>query len=177
MATGPILIPDATAEPAAYKRALLDLIGDTDPLETFATTAKRWRTTASELTPDQLTAAPLEGEWSVAQITGHLFDVEIVQGFRWRLMITEDNPTYPGYNEKLWTPMPRVPFSQLLDTWEGMRAANLLVLRDAWPNAAKYTAIHAEQGPETLEESVRKIAGHDIAHLDQLRRTVEAAYR
>ena len=45
--------------------------------------------------------------------------------------------SYPGYNEKLWTPMPRIPFPQLLDTWEGLRAANLLVLRDAWPNAAK----------------------------------------
>jgi hypothetical protein len=174
MPTDPSKIPDATAQPAAYKAALLDLAADTDPLETFGTTVARWRATASELTPDQLTAAPADGEWSVAQITGHLFDVEIVQGFRWRLMITEDNPTYPGYNEKLWTPMPRIPFPQLLDTWEGLRAANLLVLRDAWPNAAKHTAIHAEQGPETLEETVRKLAGHDIAHLDQLRRTVEA---
>jgi hypothetical protein len=174
MPTDPSKIPDATAQPAAYKAALLDLIGDDDPLETFGTTVARWRATAAELTPDQLTAAPKDGEWSVAQITGHLFDVDIVQGFRWRLMITEDNPTYPGYNEKLWTPMPRIPFPQLLDTWEGLRAANVLVLRDAWPNAAKYTAIHGEQGPEALEETVRKIAGHDIAHLDQLRRTVEA---
>ena len=143
MPTDPTKIPDATAEPAAYKAALLDLAADIDPLEIFANTVKQWRAAASELSPDQLVAAPQEGEWSVAQITGHLYDVEIVQGFRWRLMITEDNPTYPGYNEKLWTPMPRIPFAQLLDTWEGMRAANLLVLRDAWPNAAKYTAIIA----------------------------------
>ncbi len=71
--------------------------------------------------------------------------------------------------------MPRLPFDQLLDAWASLRAANLLVLRSAWPAAAERTATHAEQGPETFGQSVRKIAGHDVAHLNQLRRTVEAA--
>ena len=38
MPTDPTKIPDATAEPAAYKAALLDLAADIDPLETFANT-------------------------------------------------------------------------------------------------------------------------------------------
>jgi DinB superfamily len=175
MPTEPIQIPDASAEPAAYKQALLDLIGETDPLDTFDQTVPKWRALTSGLTSAQLAAEPEPGEWSVAAITGHLFDVDLVQGFRWRLMLTEDNPTYPGYNEKLWTPMPRLPFAQLLDAWASLRAANLLVLHAAWPQAAERTAIHAEQGSESLGQTLRKIAGHDVAHLNQLQRTVEAA--
>jgi hypothetical protein len=177
MPTDPSQIPDATAEPAAYKQALLELTGEADPLDIFAATVPQWRAATAVLTPEQLNAEPEPGEWSVAQITGHLFDVDLVQGFRWRLMLTEDNPTYPGYDEKLWTPMPRLPFAELLDLWEGLRAANLLVLRDGWPATANRTAVHSEQGPETFEETLRKIAGHDLAHLDQLRRTTEAATR
>jgi hypothetical protein len=32
--------------------------------------------------------------------------------------------------------------------------------------------VHSEQGPETVDVIVRKMAGHDLAHLDQLARTV-----
>jgi hypothetical protein len=177
MPTDPSKIPDATADPVAYKAALLDLIGDTDPIETLAATVPRWRTIATALTATQLGAEPAPQEWSVAAITGHLFDVDLVYGFRWRLLLTEDKPTYPGYNEKAFTGLARPPFEQLLDAWQGLRAANLAVLRAAWPAAAGQIAVHSEQGPETFDETVRKVAAHDIAHLDQLRRTVEAATR
>ena len=175
MPTEPILIPDATAEPAAYKQALLDLIGAADPVETLGGTVAQWRSITSQLTATQLTGHPIDGEWSAADLTGHLFDVDLVYGFRWRLMLTEDNPTYPGYDEKLWTPMPRLPFAQLLETWAGLREGNLLVLRANWPAAAQRTAHHSQQGSETFDETLRKIAAHDLAHLNQLQRAVEAA--
>jgi hypothetical protein len=175
MATEPIVIPDASAEPAAYKQALLDLIGDTDPVETLAATVAQWREITGTLTPEQLTSELVDGEWSAAEITGHLFDVDLVYGFRWRLLLTEDSPTYPGYDEKLWTPMPRPPFPDLLDAWAGLRAANMLVLQANWPAAAQRVAIHSQQGPETFDVTLRKIAAHDLAHLNQLRRTAEAA--
>ncbi len=175
MPTEPIQIPDASAEPAAYKQALLDLIADADPLATLATTVPAWRKTTAGLTPEQLARHPDDDEWTITEITGHLFDVDIVYGFRWRLILTEDNPTYPGYDEKLWTPMPRLPFAQLLDAWDGLRQANLLILNAAPPQALTRTATHSEQGPETFDETLRKIAAHDLAHLNQLQRAAEAA--
>jgi hypothetical protein len=177
MPTEPIVMPDASNDPAAYKRALLDLAArtDADPLDTLAATIPAWRALTADLTPDQLAAAPEPGEWSVAQITGHLFDVDLVFGFRGRLMLTADNPTYPGYDEKLWTPMPRPPFAALLDAWEGLREANLTVWRSAPRSAWTRRATHSEQGPETFDELLNKQAGHDIAHINQLRRAVEAA--
>lgn len=127
------------------------------------------------LTQEQLTRRPKEDEWSVAEITAHLFDVDLVFGFRARLILTADNPTYPGYDEKLWTPMPRLPYRELLDAWEGLRRANLLVFDAVPPQAKARTATHQEQGLETYDEVIRKLAGHDLAHLNQMRRAAEAA--
>jgi hypothetical protein len=174
MATEPIRMPDASTEPAAYKQALLKLAEDDDPLETMSHTVAAWRQLTQGLTRDQLTREPEPGEWPIAQITGHLFDVDLVFGFRGRLMLTADNPTYPGYDEKLWAPMPRPPFDELLDAWGGLRAANLLVFKAAPKEAWSRTANHSEQGRETFDELLRKMAGHDVAHLNQLRRAVEA---
>jgi hypothetical protein len=175
MPTQPIRMPDASAEPAAYKQALLDLIAEADPLETLGQTVAAWRQITESLTDEQLAASPEPGEWSVAAITGHLFDVDLVFGFRARLILTADNPTYPGYDEQLWTPMPRLPFPELLDTWEGLRKANLIVFAAAPKTAWTRRATHSEQGPETLDEVVRKMAGHDVAHLNQMLRAAEAA--
>ncbi|WNI14314.1 DinB family protein [Actinacidiphila sp. ITFR-21] len=169
----PIEIPDATAEPAKYKQALLDLIGDKDPLEAISNTAPEARRLLGELPLDVVTAAPEPGEWSAAEIIAHIFDVDIVYGFRWRLVLTEENPVYPGYDEKRWTPLPRLPFPQLLTAWEGLRASNVVLIssfpRDQWHR----TGVHGEQGPETFDEMVRKVAAHDIAHLNQIERAVE----
>jgi hypothetical protein len=167
-------MPDASTEPAAYKKALLALAEHDDPLEIMSHTVAAWRQLTQDLEPAMLSGEPEPGEWPIAQITGHLFDVDLVYGFRGRLMLTADNPTYPGYDEKLWAPMPRPPFEQLLNAWDGLRAANLLVFKAAPKAAWGRKATHSEQGPETFEELIRKMAGHDIAHLNQVQRAVKA---
>lgn len=174
MATEPINVPDATREPAAYRQALLDLSQDAEPLATLSQTIKEWRTITNGLTPSQLTRRPAADEWSIHELTGHLFDVDLVFGFRTRLILTADRPTYPGYDEKLFAEFPRPHFPELLDAWEALRTTNLLVFEAAPPDAATRIAIHQEQGPETYDDLVKKMAGHDVVHLNQLKRTAEA---
>ena len=72
---------------------------------------------------------PAEGEWDALRIVGHLFDVDVVYGFRWRLVLTEDQPAYPGYDEKLWSELPRPQPDRLLTALSGIRAVNLALLR------------------------------------------------
>ena len=48
------------------------------------------------------------------------------------------------------------------------------LLRSASSEAWQYTGRAADQPPETMERLVRTMIGHDIAHLDQLYRTVRA---
>lgn len=171
----PIEIPDATRQPAAYVSALVETLGDLDPLKVYAATPSDAAHICHGLTSEQWHVPRADGEWSAAQIIGHLFDVDIVYGFRWRLVLTEDKPAYPGYNEKLWSQLPRPGSAALLAAWSGIRSANSALLR-ATPQADwKRWGTHGEQGDEQFGLMVRKIAGHDLAHLNQLARTVAVA--
>ncbi len=170
----PILIPDATAEPAAYVAALLRTLGDRDPLEVYEHTADAVRELCQDLDQEQWTTPMAEGEWSALQVVGHLFDVDVVYGFRWRLALTEDTPTYPGYDEKAWARLARPAPPRLLDALAGLRLANVALLRSLDEGDLRRRGIHGEQGSEDVRRMIDKVAGHDLAHLDQLRRTIAA---
>jgi hypothetical protein len=173
----PIVIPDATREPAAYVEALLETLGDRDPLEVYADTPRIVRGLCTGLDATAWTTPMAPGEWSPEQVVGHLLDVDVVYGFRWRLALTEDTPTYPGYDEKRWSLLARPAPERLLDAFDGLRAANLALLRSLGEPDLRRAAIHAEQGSEDLRRMIDKVAGHDLAHLNQLQRTVTEARR
>jgi hypothetical protein len=168
--TRPIPVPDATTEPAAYVRALLDTLGDLDPISTYAETPHLVAEICRPLPEEIWYRSPAAGEWAVNEIVGHLLDVDIVYGFRFRLNLTADNPMYPGYDEKAWAALPKPPPTELISAFEALRSANVALLRGIGPADKRRSGVHAEQGPEDVDLMIRKIAGHDLAHLDQLRR-------
>ena len=170
-------IPDATAEPAAYVRALIGTLDDRDPLEVYETTAGEVRRLCQDLSVSQWNVPLDAGEWSAAQVVGHLIDVDIVYGFRFRLVLTEDEPAYPGYDEKLWSQLPRPGPSELIAALSGLRAYNTALLRHTPRGLWQRCGIHGEQGREQFGLMITKIAGHDLAHLGQLARTVAIATR
>ena len=171
----PIQIPDATLEPAAYVQALVATLGDREPLEVLRQTPTAVQSMCAQLTEAQWRTPMAEGEWTALQVVGHLLDVEVVYGFRWRLILTEDRPSYPGYDEKRWSLLPRPAPARLLAALEGLRAVNLAVLEAVGGDAATRVGVHGEQGRERFDLTVRKVAGHDLAHRNQLARTVAAA--
>jgi hypothetical protein len=62
-----------------------------------------------------------------------------------------------------WTPLQVV--GQLLDALEGPRAADLAMLEGVDDAGRERHGVHGEQG---------EVAGHDLAHLNQLARAVAA---
>jgi DinB superfamily len=171
----PIRIPDATLEPAAYVRALVATLGDREPLAVLRQTPTAVRSMCAGLTEVQWRTPMADGEWTALQVVGHLLDVEVVYGFRWRLILTQDRPAYPGYDEKRWSLLPRPAPTQLLAAMEGLRAVNLAVLEGVDDGGRRRLGVHGEQGEERFDLTVRKVAGHDLAHLNQLARTVAVA--
>jgi hypothetical protein len=105
----PILIPDATTEPAAYVAALLRTLGDRDPLEVYEHTAQEVRRQCQDLDHERWTTPMADGEWSALQVVGHLFDVDVVYGFRWRLALTRTPPPTPATTKRHGhsSPVPR----------------------------------------------------------------------
>lgn len=171
----PILIPDATLEPDAYVAALLDTLGDRDPVAVYASTVQAVREACAGLDEAGWSVPLAPGEWDAYRIVGHLFDVDIVYGFRWRLVLTEETPHYPGYNEKAWSRLAHPAPDALLDSFATLREANVALVRSLTPTQLRLRGFHGEQGEEDVSRMLAKIAGHDIAHLNQLQRTVRVA--
>lgn len=170
-----IEIPDATLEPAAYVAALTETLGDRDALKVYCATPDRVMDMCRGLTEDQWRIPLADGEWTPAQVVGHILDVDIVYGFRLRLVLTEDNPSFPGYNEKLFSELSRPSPESVLNALCGLRTCNAALLTNLKPEDWHRWGTHGEQGPETIDIMVTKIAGHDLAHLNQLERTIAVA--
>lgn len=172
--TEPIEIPDATAQPAEYVQALLATLGNRAPLTVYRETPTLVAELCTGLSERAWRLPMADGEWSALQVVGHLFDVDVVYGFRWRLALAADDPTYPGYDEKRWAELARPAIPDLLAALSALRTANVALLASLDEGSWRRTAVHGEQGREDIRRMLDKIAGHDLAHLNQLTRTVTA---
>jgi hypothetical protein len=124
-----------------------------------------------------LRTRPFEGKWTPNEVIGHLADSEWVYAYRLRLILCEDNPTILGMNQDLWVAgqrhNEREP-SELVEMFRTMRQFNLALWKRMSPADLKRTGRHNERGPESLGVMLRMLAGHDLSHLDQITRYIQA---
>jgi hypothetical protein len=57
---------------------------------------------AAGLTPEQETARPGPGRWSVAELVAHLLDSDLVYAERMKRVLAEDRPTLMAFDENAW---------------------------------------------------------------------------
>jgi hypothetical protein len=164
-------------DPQAYRERLFRLLGDRNPLEVLAQTAASLADIVRTQSATVLRTRPFEGKWTPNEVIGHLADSEWVYGYRLRLILCEDNPTILGMNQDLWVAgqrhNEREP-SELVDTFRTMRQLNLALWNRMSPADLKRTGQHNERGPESLGVLLRMLAGHDLSHLDQITRYIQA---
>jgi hypothetical protein len=167
----------AVADPQAYRANLFTLVGDRDPLEILEETASVLGDTVRTHPAAVLRTRPPDARWTPNEIIGHLADGEWVAGYRVRLILCEDEPAILGMNQDLWVTGlrhdEREP-SQLVDEFRTLRQFNLAVWRRMAPADLQRTGRHNERGPESLAVMLRMMAGHDLSHLNQIARYIEA---
>ncbi len=169
---------NAAASAGAYVRALLELLGDRDPLEVleeFDPWLDRRLAGAAEA---ELRRPEAPGKWSVADVVQHLADSELVLGFRMRMILTEDRPAVQGYDQDRWATVlryPSVPLAQSRAQLTALRAANLRVLRALGPEQLAREGLHSERGPESLGHLLKLMGGHDLVHRRQIDRILRAS--
>ena len=64
------------------------------------------REAVAGLTPEQLDHPYREGGWTVRQVVHHLADSHMNAFIRFKLALTEDQPTIKAYHEALWAKLP-----------------------------------------------------------------------
>ena len=162
---------------SAYREKMFKLLGERDPLEVLAQTATKLAEVVGTQPEALLRARPFEGKWTPNEIIGHLTDSEWVYGYRLRLILCEDNPTILGTNQDSWVAAlrhnEREP-SELLESFRVLRQFNLTVWRRTTSTDLERTGQHNERGPESLGVMLRLLAGHDLSHLDQINRYIQA---
>jgi hypothetical protein len=167
----------AAASAGAYVRALLEVLGERDPLEVLAE-LDGWLDRRFTGVPEAALRRPeTPGKWSPADVVQHLADSELVLGFRMRMILTEDRPPLQGYDQDKWATLFRyadVPLDRALEQLRVLRASNLAVLTPLGPAELAREGMHSERGPESLGHLLKLMAAHDLVHRRQIERILGA---
>ena len=158
---------------ARYIRTILQHLGARDPVAVMQDTPRQVAALAEGLSPSQLVRAEAPGKWSMRHVVQHLADSEVVGGWRLRLVLAHDHPALQPYDQDLFAARLRydaIDFAEALEHFAGARRANLRLWSSLSSEDLNRSGMHAERGEETLEHMRKMYAGHDLAHLAQLRR-------
>jgi hypothetical protein len=164
----------------AYVSAVLDLLGDRDPMSVLRETPVVLRGVVANEPPSLLREPESPGKWSVAQVLQHFADGEMVWAWRLRLILAQDRPTLTGYDQDLWAARLRYDLAnppESLEEFSVIRRANLRVLERATPADFTRVGLHSERGEESLGHLCRLYAGHDLLHRRQIERILAAVRR
>lgn len=169
-----IVAPDPVEDPQGYQQALLDLLGDRDALDVLASTPEKIEDLCVDLDLAVLQKEPAPGEWSAEGVLAHLLDAEIVYAFRNRMMLAQPGSHFPAYDQDVWIGLAHPSFPEMLAAFSTLRRLNVWLAEETPSDEWVKTGVHSERGEMSFEVALNTVAGHDLAHLTQLERTLAA---
>ena len=157
-----------------YRKRIMDHVRDgEDPMKLQAAAAKKIDRLVKGVSPAKLRKRPEPTKWSVAEIVAHLADVEIVIGYRMRMILGAPGTPIQAFNQDEWVTSghyEKRDTRKCIEQFRVLREANLALLKSLGPEQWKHFGIHSERGEESIELIVRLIAGHDLNHIRQIER-------
>ena len=155
---------------AAQRSAFIDQIAETPA---------RLRQAVESLTEERLTTPYRPGGWTVRQVVHHVPDSHLNSYIRFKLALTEDEPTIKTYHEELWAELPDssgTPVAVSLSLLESLHHRWVVLLRSIsgadWSRKLK----HPEVGTITLDQLLSLYGWHGrhhVAHVTSLRQRME----
>jgi uncharacterized damage-inducible protein DinB len=145
-------------------------------LADVAQTPDHLRAAVKGLSEAQLDTPYREGGWTVRQVVHHLPDSHMNSYVRFKLALTEDEPTIKPYAEDRWAELAdtkSTPVEVSLTLLESLHDRWVRLLRSLTPDEWKRTFRHPALGPMTLEKTLALYAWHGrhhVAHISELRK-------
>jgi uncharacterized damage-inducible protein DinB len=158
-----------------YKARILALVEGKDALAVQREARKNLAELIAGIPADKLRQRPAPDKWSVAEILAHLSETEIVSSWRYRQMIEHNGTPLPGYDQDLWEALGEYSSrdaEQSLQVFQSLREANLRMFARLTAEQWQRHGIHAERGYMSVADLARQVAGHDINHIEQIRKAV-----
>jgi uncharacterized damage-inducible protein DinB len=135
------------------------------------------RAAVTGLSPQQLDTPYREQGWTVRQVVHHLPDSHVNAYTRFKLALTENEPTIKPYQEARWAELSdgrSGPIEPSLSLLEHLHQRWVFLLRQLTPSDFSRRYIHPEQGRSVeLNETLALYAWHGrhhVAHITALRR-------
>ena len=114
--------------------------------------------------------------WTVRQVVHHVPDSHLNSYVRFKLALTEDEPTIKPYEEGRWAELPdskATPIEVSLTLVDSLHDRWVRLLRALTPEQWKRSFRHPELGSMTLEKTLALYAWHGkhhVAHITELRK-------
>jgi uncharacterized damage-inducible protein DinB len=138
-------------------------------------TPARLRAAVQGLSESQLNTPYRDGGWTVRQVVHHVPDSHMNSYVRFKLALTEDEPTIRPYLEDRWAELPEAKHSPIeisLALLDSLHQRWMLFLRNLTDADWKRSFRHPELGLMSLEKTLALYAWHGrhhVAHVTALR--------
>jgi uncharacterized damage-inducible protein DinB len=145
-------------------------------LQQIAEAPTRLREAVRGLTPEQLETPYRPGGWTLRQVAHHIPDSHINAYVRFKLALTEQEPTIKTYEEGEWAKLadaqePSIETS--LQLLEALHHRWVLFLRSLSKTDFARTARHPSWGPVTVDWLLAQYAWHGRHHVAHITSTRE----
>ena len=145
-------------------------------IEDIAATPGRVRAAVAGLSDAQLDTPYREGGWTVRQVVHHLVDSHMNAYIRWRLALTETQPTIKPYDESEWAKLEdaqNAPVEVSLKLLEALHERWVRLLHSVKAEQYARTLLHPEHGVRNLDWLLFLYSWHGkhhTAHITELRK-------
>jgi hypothetical protein len=147
-----------------------------DAIAQIADTPKALRDAVAGFSQEQFDVPYRPGGWTVRQLVHHIPDSHINSYVRFKLALTESEPTIKPYDEALWANLADsrdTPVEVSLMLLESLHHRWVVLLRSMRSEDFARRLLHPERGAMTLDDMVGLYAWqgrHHVAHITSLRR-------
>lgn len=145
-------------------------------IETIAATPAALRDALRGLNDAQLDTPYRPGGWTIRQVAHHVPDSHLNAYVRFKLALTEAEPTIKPYEEARWAELPDTrltPIETSLAMLEALHARWVTLLRAMVPADFARRLTHPESGVQRLDQVLALYAWHGphhVAHITGVRR-------
>jgi hypothetical protein len=144
-------------------------------VDTIEETPARMRAAVAGLTEAQLDTPYRPDGWTVRQVVHHVPESHLTSYTRFKLAITEDEPTIKPYFEDRWAELDdarQAPIALSLDLLDALHGRWIWFLRSLKEKDFERTFRHPEIGIVSVDKNIALYAWHGrhhVAHITSLR--------